>query len=160
MHIYSYMTYGHVNVFFFTCVHVCLHGLYYVLHILFHITTQWIIVAWFYKEKRKPIMNTLDAYIIFIAWYHIHMWSIWVAQYHAYDNTASHNWHQGESQEVLIAGFQKENEKLVKSIKSKENIDNTVKASFFDQQEGMRINLSVYSYLYNSMLCVYLYICI
>jgi hypothetical protein len=44
---------------------------------------------------------------------------------------------EGESQEILIAGFQKENEKLIESIKSKENEDNSVKANFFDQQEGL-----------------------
>ena len=39
------------------------------------------------------------------------------------------------SQEILITGFQKENEKLLKSVKNKNFEDENEKAKFFDQRE-------------------------
>lgn len=46
------------------------------------------------------------------------------------------------SQEVLIAGFQKENEKLVKENKQRELAESSRKAQYFDQQENLNKELN------------------
>jgi hypothetical protein len=46
------------------------------------------------------------------------------------------------SQELLLAGFQRENERLLKELKSREAEDAARKAKFFDQQESMNKELN------------------